>query len=372
MHNRSVKLIAFSADKETPGVSKKLNDQSVALMNLGYSVTVRKLGFTSKFNGFRYLRSILAAKENVIFLRLSPNFFFNFFLWIPLIVCRIRGQIVLIDVPTPLHIGIREVINSGFSLFHKIYYSVTIIVAFPWVVIPANKILVYAPERYHFSWIIRKKTKLIGNGINLDEIPLIKMKSSRSSKSKIELVGVGIINTYHGFDRIIKSMAERIQTDDSKDKNFNNTRIKFHIIGNGPALNSLKQLVDELDLAEFVNFVGPLYGDSLFTFLGTMDVGIASLAGFRVGLTDNSDLKSRMYLGCGLPIVQSIPDLDIPSASEFVFCVPDNNDPIDLDGLASWYYQEEFWLKGPEIREYAERNLTYTSKMRDVMADICD
>ena len=64
-------------------------------------------------------------------------------------------------------------------------------------------------------------------------------------------------------------------------------KINFKIIGDGEVLQDLKDLVTQLQLEDRV-FKGALYGEELEQAYLGMDIGIASLGLYRIGLSEAS------------------------------------------------------------------------------------
>jgi hypothetical protein len=108
------------------------------------------------------------------------------------------------------------------------------------------------------------------------------------------------------------------------------------LIGHPEALASERALTTQLGLDACVRFTGVLTGPDLDIELSTASVGIGTLAGHRVGLTQGSPLKHRAYLEHGLPFITSINDPGLPSA-QWILLLDADDEPVDITSVLEWY-----------------------------------
>lgn len=111
------------------------------------------------------------------------------------------------------------------------------------------------------------------------------------------LVGyVGVIGEPEGVDHLLRAI--RYITHERK-----RTDIHFMLIGDGPALYSLKELVGKLDIQEYVDFAGFQRGKELLKRLSSCDVCVEPSPGsaYNENCTMNKILE---YMALGKPIVQ--------------------------------------------------------------------
>lgn len=277
----------------------------------------------------------------------SPVLFFI------MIYLRLKGVKIIIDVPTPRIIGLKEldlaVLNPFFCTFRKAMMCVM----GAWVFYPANRIVQYANESWWFEWGLKEKTLKIGNGILIDDsIPLVK---STWPDDELRLIGVAQLANWHGYDRVIKALAEI-------NKESLPYKLSFTIVGDGAERPALEALVKELDLNNQVFFTGMLNGEKLNQIFLDKHIGVASLGLYRKGLNEASDLKTREYVARGLSVigVGSDPDFEVKSPYRFIV----ENDG-SIYGLVNFLRDINTCTLLPPItlRKYALLKLSLDSKI---------
>ena len=282
-----------------------------------------------------------------------------------LLVKRLMGQYIIIDMPSPIITALDEIRMQAFSSRSKIIRLLVVIFSFPWVLYPANKVLQYSYESSYFLFGIRNKTQLIANGIDVSSIALQK-KISDWPVNKFVLIGVASLASWHGFDRIIRGIAEyyETKTDDRPD-------IEFLIVGDGAIRNEWEQLVNHLKLTTHVKFLGYLSGEKLNNSFENAHIGISSIGAYRKGLKLASDLKSREYTARGIPFLSSVADPDFSRQTEFVLRVKNDNSSIVIADVITWYSEiSRKKMPGALIRNYAEENLDFHVKIKTILAGV--
>ncbi len=78
---------------------------------------------------------------------------------------------------------------------------------------------------------------------------------------------VGIIADQDGVDHLVRSVHHLVQ-------DHGRTDVAAVVVGDGPALASVKQLAAELGVADRITFTGYLRGEALLAALSTFDIGI--------------------------------------------------------------------------------------------------
>ncbi|MFD2390059.1 glycosyltransferase [Enterococcus gallinarum] len=207
------------------------------------------------------------------------------------------------------------------------------------------------PILYHYSNVIPviisnskkrilKKMFAITNGISDENIPL---RSIEEKTTDLNLVGVGTLYPYHGFDRIIRSLELQ------RKYNFN-----FYIIGDGPDIENLKKISKKLNVDEKVHFLGRLDRDELAKVFETMDIGISALALYKRGADLDTTIKLVDYLCRGIPSVSSGKQI---YHNNLIFEVSNNDSLINLDEVGDWFnnLNEEVIKKeqGKNIEKYS-------------------
>lgn len=342
------KLSYYSYGSENfPGVMKKIDNTVKAAQNLGLKAEHKAYTSAEKLNSWKVL---LSDDADIIFIRFS--FFVQTFLFPIVLVKRLQGKKIIIDVPTPRAIALNEM-RGGEAKYLKIKVVWNYIFS-SWILFPANLIIQYAEESKFFSFGLRNKTLKIGNGILIDDS--IKIIIQEKQENKINLIAVASIAFWHGYDRFIKAMALAKQ-------NYPEIEINLTLVGDGELLSELKQLANKLDLNTQVNFTGALYGKDLENIYKGANIGIASLGLSRIGLDEASVLKTREYIAKGLCVIGVGKDPDFPEDSPYRFLVPNDESIEPIAEILIKLAQSD--LPAPEeVRTYAENNLALEGKLK--------
>jgi len=208
---------------------------------------------------------------------------------------------------------------------------------------------------------VDKKFVLINNGIRLEDIKV----KNQNKQSSINLLSIANVAFWHGYDRIIKGLHEYYRSNPNKE-------VYYHCVGEGSVLENLKNLVKEFKLEKYVIFHGTKVGEELDKIVDDSDVAFGSLGNHRKGLYSDSALKNREYCARGIPFVIASNDQDFPKSFPYVFRIPQDDTPVDIDKVINWY--EDLSRKHPdyslEMRKYAEENLSWDAKMKPVIEKI--
>ena len=340
-------------NENLPGVMKKINNTVKAAQNIG--IDAEHKAFKTK-ERLVSAKALLKDNSELIFIRFA--FFIHTFLFPILIYKRLTGAKIIIDVPTPRAIALNEMRgNKAKNLKIKILWNY---IFSSWILFPANKIIQYADESAFFSFGLKHKTIKMGNGILIDETT--KLVERNKKHNEINLIGVASLAFWHGYDRLIKALA-LFAEENSKYK------INFKIIGDGEVLQDLKDLVTQLQLEDRVFFKGALYGEELEQAYLGMDIGIASLGLYRIGLSEASVLKTREYMAKGLCVLGTGKDPDFTEDSKFRFTVPNDE---SIEPIAKILVQlVNIELPSPEeTREYAKEHLAFEGKLKAILESL--
>lgn len=206
-----------------------------------------------------------------------------------------------------------------------------------------------------------KKFVLINNGIRLEDIKI----KNQNKNSTINLLSIANVAFWHGYDRIIKGLYEYYKKNPKK-------AVYYHCVGEGPELENLKNLVKELKLEKYVIFHGTKVGEELDEIVDKSHVAFGSLGNHRKGLYSDSALKNREYCARGIPFVIASDDQDFPKSFPYVFRIPQDDSPVDIDKVINRY--EDLSKEHPdyslEMRKYAEENLSWDAKLKPVIEKI--
>lgn len=196
----------------------------------------------------------------------------------------------------------------------------------------------------------------ISNGIDFEKIKLIDHKSHTD---KLVLTGVAEIHHWHGFDRLIRGLHTYYKNGGKED-------ILFNIIGDGEPkdVNALMNLSRELGLEERVIFHGYKHGEELDNLLSLTDVGIASLARHRSGITKIKTLKNREYAARGIPFIYSEIDDDFENMP-YIIKAPADETPIDINKIVE--FKKGLSITPAQIRATIEESLSWERQMQIVI-----
>lgn len=200
----------------------------------------------------------------------------------------------------------------------------------------------------------------INNGIDLDTVKYV--GDELSYEGDITLISVALMRPIHGYDRVIEGMARYYR------KNIKPERIvRYLVVGNGPELVHLQQMVRDYKLESYVEFCGKQSGTELDALFRKSNLGLAVLAGHREGHESVSDLKSREYCARGLPFITANNDRAIPAGASFMKKIPMNEEPLDIDEVIQYFdYIRAHKEIHQECRVYAEQNFSWQKQMGKV------
>lgn len=338
------------------GVYNKLKHICLSLESNGNDV---KLTIVSDFGLKKHIKMvylILITNANIIILR-NTNSSMSIYC-LALLIKRILGVKIIIDIPTPLHAVVHELSSFKESNIKKIFKKILLYFVFPYSLLTANRVLQYAEESKYFSLLLKHKIKLTSNGIKTDSIDL--RTKIPIINSEIILIGVGNLATWHGYDRIIRSIATFMSYENSK-----KTKISFYIIGEGNSKIMLENIAENLKVKDNVIFYGSQTGPTLSRLFQKAHVAVSSLALFRNKLKRASVLKSREYTARGIPFIAVNGDIDFDPSPDFIYQIDNNNSEIDISDLINWYENLNYTPKN--IRKYSEDILDYKNKKDDFL-----
>lgn len=343
-------------DPRSSGVKNKIFSMTRALAKI-YELEASVNTFDPGLGSVCALLYRLAkCKSKIIVLRssitLSPFYF-------PILLYkRLVGSKIIIDVPTPRDVVFREVYNSELNFFNKSIKLILLCMFSNLQLYPANIVLFNGKESRVFRFFLNRKIVYFFNGIDIERYDsVVRSRSSiaraNSVSNEINLIGVGQLANWHGFDRVIKAIG---LMDASQRKRF-----VFNIVGTGDEERVLKKLVRDLELDEYIKFVGKKEGDELNHYLVQADLGVASLGLHRIGMKYASTLKQREYCASGLPMIVSTYDPDFPECS-FCLTVEEGEECDSIKSRLLEFNPVEFCSLS--IRDYSDKHLSYESKVR--------
>ena len=208
-----------------------------------------------------------------------------------------------------------------------------------------------------YDTIFGQRTIRISNGIDFNSV---KIKSFQNDTSReLNLIGVAEIHRWHGFDRLLKGLAEYY----SHPKDY---IVRFHIVGyfySKEVEDEINGLINEHNIKEFVILHGKQYGKGLDDIFDLCDFGVGSLGRHRAGIQKIKTLKNREYAARGIPFIYSETDNDFDN-SPYVLKAPADESPIDIDRLIHFYRQ--LHLSPQDIRESIS-DLSWEKQMEKII-----
>lgn len=187
-----------------------------------------------------------------------------------------------------------------------------------------DRIVTYSNDKEIFG----VKTINIANAVDYS---LVNQRKNQKHDD-INLLAVALFADWHGYDRLIKGMANAI-------KLVKTNKIVLHLVGSGKVLDEYKNIVKKSGLENHVVFHGKLYGSELDDIYNISDIGIDTLGRHRVGVYYNSTLKGKEYCAKGLPIVSGVKtDLDALNVNYYKR-VPADDTLIDMNEIIDFYHE---------------------------------
>lgn len=207
------------------------------------------------------------------------------------------------------------------------------------------------------DFIFGKRTIRISNGIDFDSVRM--KKESHHPTNELHLIGVAEIHSWHGFDRVIKGLADYYTTS-------RETKVYFHVVGyffSYVEKDEITHLINENHLESYVILHGKKHGNELDDIFDQCDFGIGSLGRHRVGIDNIKTLKNREYAARGIPFIYSETDTDFDNKS-YILKAPADERPIIIEEIIKFYMQLK--ISPIEIRSSIEE-LSWKNQMKHVI-----
>ena len=302
---------------------------------------------------FRLYKEILKNEINFIYIRYihfsTPMFLFFLF------ALKKLGVVIYFEIPTYPY-DTESTPKNGLSFIKRIIERK---LRFPMGAL-VHRIITYSDH----SLIWGAETLNISNGVDLTTIPLVtKVKHTDNS---FHLIGVAVISFWHGYDRMIHSLAKFYRNSNESDR-----KIFLHIVGDGPEKANLESLTAKYKINDYVKFYGTKTGTDLDDIFDWADVAIDSLGRHRSGNSHNNSLKSKEYIARGLPFIKS--HIDNSLYSDYYYDVTPDESTFDLRLIIEWY--EKMNMKPEQIRKESEKHYSWDIQIKKILesvkVDIC-
>lgn len=131
--------------------------------------------------------------------------------------------------------------------------------------------------------------------------------------TSLNLIGVGTIYPYHGYERILESMKN------TNCKINNKIDIKFHIVGESDEILRLKEYCTINNLTDNVKFYGKKTGSDLEEIYYKCNFGVGTLSLGLRGADIDTAIKNIEYLSYYIPVISSGKVFDIPEELGLIY-----------------------------------------------------
>ena len=211
-----------------------------------------------------------------------------------------------------------------------------------------------------YSEIFGQRTIRISNGIDFNSV---KVKTTVNDTSKeLNLIGVAEIHRWHGFDRLVRGLADYY----SKPQNY---IVRFHVVGyffSAEIEKEFKKIVIDNHMEDYVILYGKKHGEELDNLFNKCDFGIGSLGRHRVGIDKIKTLKNREYAARGIPFIYSETDSDFDT-KPYVLKVPADESPANIQDIIDFYKKNS--MNPQQIRE-SIKELSWKHQMGHVIEEV--
>ena len=173
------------------------------------------------------------------------------------------------------------------------------------------------------------------------------------STSRIDVLCVASFYPWHGVDRLIVGLAAEPDVQD----------VHLQLVGDGPMLPALRELVVEAHLESRVHFHGAMPVAALDEWYTSAHVAIGSLAPHRVGLRELAALKHREYVLRGLPMVFAGGDADFTPPLPWLRIVPADDSPVSPRLLRALAHAWSVDARRRQIRAWGDAHVSWDAKI---------
>lgn len=203
-----------------------------------------------------------------------------------------------------------------------------------------------------------KRTLNLINGVSVKDYC---QSSPNDDLTSINIIAVGSkLQWWNGFERVIEGINDATSRKE--------VDIKMYIVGSDGEENHYRKIIEKYRLENKVYMLGLLEGDAYDKAFDGMDIAISALGMYKKNISEGSPIKGAEYCARGIPMISGIKDLRFPEDCPFVLRVPNNDTPIKMEKVVSWYnkMREDPDYKA-KIRKYAEDHLDWDAIMKPVI-----
>lgn len=160
--------------------------------------------------------------------------------------------------------------------------------------------------------------------------------------NELNMISVASERLYHGYDRIIRSIAAY------SGKDF---PVKLHLVG--VMSDATKQLAKDLGVEDRVLFYGKKSGVELDDIYDKCNLGAGPVGQHRIGGKQGTGLKTKEYFAKGIPYIYAGNELFVPEDYPYTMKVPSDESVIDFDAVIRFYQDTCRGNAVEDMRAYA-------------------
>ena len=189
----------------------------------------------------------------------------------------------------------------------------------------------------------------------------IRRKTNYARGQTYNILGLGTICKYHGYDRILKSIA------DCNGQLHDGRKIVFNIVGESNTIRQLREQALAMGLEQNVIFHGKKFTAELDEIFEKMDLAVGCIALYRRHANIDTTLKVVEYICRGMPYITSGIS-PMPGGLDSILGYKLSNDDhiIDFNEVDAYFSK----LSKEAISEYAdiaEQNLTWKQNVKKII-----
>ena len=203
--------------------------------------------------------------------------------------------------------------------------------------------------------IFNVKAMKYDNGIDTNNI---KPLEYHGKASEINMISVANERVYHGYDRLIKSMAAY----------QGNCTINLHLVG--VVSKETVKLIEKLGLKDRTILHGKLYGEDLDNVYDMCNVAVGPICQHRIGGKQGTGLKTKEYFAKGIPYFYSGKELLVPDGFPYILKISSDESMIDFDEIEGFLKEISLPEATKNMREFALVNFTWEKVYNEMFSKL--
>ncbi|QDV26822.1 glycosyltransferase family 4 protein [Aureliella helgolandensis] len=268
-----------------------INEMIGAFQELGHEVSIAAPRGATKASGLAASQPNQPPSKMKLFLKQTAEIFYNIvdyarvraaikrtqpdFIYERYSSYNFAGVLAAKHLNTPIIVEVNITYAGRFGSPFPVFYRRILKLAESYVLRHADGIVVVSQALQECVQNVREDiatTIVTPNAINLAQILKIDHRGLRMKRraqldvdDKIVIGFVGSLRQWHGIDFFADAMASLVEQIPN---------VYFLIVGSGEYETTLKQTIKDSKLEEYVNLVGPVPHDQVFSYIAAMDIGV--------------------------------------------------------------------------------------------------